>query len=778
MITLKQTDFIKKDELLAFLNDTRYYDSNKTLIDDYNKCQELLNDSAFDPLGIDISLDQLRNKWGSKQHGTIENSTVSQVKAFQNQLHILCIHWSNYCKDRNYMCCEYSRYFSLDRNAVLTKAITRKLQSFNIPHKDKSFFNRSLFESQKALAEKKVYNVPNSRYKLCNRYYTDKPSNGIYMVYKNNDSICKWVIYFNDYYIKLIDVTCKRVVASAKILDFTKGTIEEVNNWHNEYTEYVLRALNASAMTPEQVEARTSEIENLHRKNTGNTKNITRTYNTKKSASDEIESILLSINFFASNGLFKDALKTRLDTLDEQTKQKALGILLKHKQEYMARPFMFLYNHLEFRGKAIVRQLNILYNTNVNLFPKDDIVNAYIKRVKENLAKKEENQDKLEQDIKDQAKKDKDALNNKLNNIQKQKEAKAEQDKKDKDAQDALNAELQRQEEEDNRRKQTASSAKNDRERYENNRNFIVSFDKKLLNQYVMESKAGTMVDTFHNIINRDISGIQTELLNSLATLELNKLVKLNCMAYRVNVLEAFNSMNYKAVHDPEFRRELRKLNTYAQEFDVDGFENLARRLYGRSFIVLVDRHYIDRLPESGRRFYRRCLDDYGYKLPRDREYRQPNQRGLLKNSRGEVIDGGDNRVNQTQVTLHINDSDFVKLCKRFGLEKMPNQSELNDIVENVLHQKFESGEQFTLRDGAVAKMMFSRNADLQRNIKGYKSCYVPCEYNAYLKKILEHNYNNNEDREQSSFNDRNKPKIKNTKSFVLGTILYEYLGY
>lgn len=760
MITLKQTDFIEKDELLAFLNDTRYYDSNKTLIDDYNKCQELLNGDTFDPLSIDISLDQLRNKWGSKQHSTIENNTASQAKAFQNQLHTLCIHWSNYCKDRNYICCEYSRYFSLDRNAVLTKAITRKLQSFNIPHKDKSFFNRSLFESQKALAEKKLYNVPNSKYKLCNRYYTDKPSNGIYMVYKTTDSICKWIIYFNDYYVKLIDITCKRVVASAKILDFTKGTIEELNNWHNEYTEYVFRALNASAMTTEQVNARTVEVEKARKENkaptskkSGDNPNIVRTYSTKKSMSDEIELILLSISFFASNGLFKGDLKSRLGTLDTPTKQKALNVLIKHKQECMARPFVFLYKHLQFRGKALDRQLNILYNTNINLFPKDDIVNIYIKRVEANLAKREENLDKQEQDIKD-------------------KKAKEKADK------DALDTKLQQQQEAEQHRKQKASKAKEDRERYENNRNFIVNFDKRLLNQYVMESKAGTMTDTFSNIINQDVLGIQTELLNSLATLELNKLVKLNCMAYRVNVLDAFNSMNYKAVHDPEFRGELRKLNTYAQEFNVDGFENLARRLYGRSFIVLVDRHYIDRLPENGRRFYRRCLNDYGYKLPRDREYRQPNQRGLLRNSRGDIIAGGDNRVNQTQVTLHINDADFITLCKKFGLEKMPNQSELNDIVENVLHQKFESGEQFTLRGSAIAKMMFSRNADLQRDVRGYKSCYVPCEYNAYLKKILENNCSNSETKNMDQFNNKDKPRIKNTKSFVLGTILYEYLGY
>ena len=424
MWALKQTDFIKKDEMLAFLGDTRYYDSNKVLIDDYDKCQELLSNGNFDLLSIDISLDQLRNKWGSKQHNVSENSTASQVKAFQNQLHTLCIHWSNYCKDRNYICCEYSRYFGLDKNAVLTKAITSKLQSFNIPHKDKSFFNRSLFESQKALVEKRLYKVPNSRCKLCDKYYTDRPSNGIYMITKNTDSICKWVIYFNDYYVKLIDVTCKRVIASAKILDFKKGTIEAVNNWSNEFTEYVFRALNASAMTTEQVNARTVEVEKARKENkaptskkSGDNPNIVRTYSTKKSVSDEIESILLSISFFASNGLFKGELKRRLDTLDTPTKQKALNVLLKHKQECMARPFVFLYKHLQFRGKALDRQLNILYNTNINLFPKDDIVNIYIKRVEANLAKKEEKLDKQEQDIKDKKAKekaDKDALDTKL----------------------------------------------------------------------------------------------------------------------------------------------------------------------------------------------------------------------------------------------------------------------------------------------------------------------------------------------------------------------------
>lgn len=760
MWALKQTEFIKKDEMLAFLDDKRYYDSNKILIDDYNKCQELLSSGNFDPLSIDISLDQLRNKWGSKQHSVSENSTASQAKAFQNQLYTLCIHWSNYCKDRNYICCDYSRYFGLDKNAVLTKAITSKLQSFNIPHKDKSFFNRSLFESQKALVEKRLYKVPNSRCKLCDKYYTDRPLNGLYMITKNTDSICKWVIYFNDYYVKLIDVTCKRVIASAKILDFKKGSIEAVNNWSNEFTEYVFRALNASAMTTEQVNARAAEVEKARKENktptfkkSGDNPDIVRTYSTKKNVSDEIESILLSISFFASNGLFKGELKRRLDTLDTPTKQKALNVLLKHKQECMARPFVFLYKHLQFRGKALDRQLNILYNTNIKLFPKDDIVNIYIKRVEANLAKREENLDKQEQDIKD-------------------KKAKEKADK------DALNTELQQQQEAEQHREQKASKAKEDRERYENNRNFIANFDKRLLNQYVMESKAGTMVDTFSNIINQDIPGIQTELLNSLATLELNKLIKLNCMAYRVNVLEAFNSMNNKAQDDPEFRDGLRQLNTYAQEFDVESFENLARRLYGRSFIILVDRHYVDRLPESGKHFYRRCINEYRYKLPRDREYRQPNQRGLLRNSRGDIIAGGDNRVNQTQVTLHINDADFITLCKRFGLEKMPNQSELNDIVENVLHQKFESGEQFTLRGSAIAKMMFSRNADLQRDVRGYKSCYVPCEYNAYLKKILENNCGNNETKNMDQFNNKDKPRIKNTKSFVLGTILYEYLGY
>lgn len=212
-------------------------------------------------------------------------------------------------------------------------------------------------------------------------------------------------------------------------------------------------------------------------------------------------------------------------------------------------------------------------------------------------------------------------------------------------------------------------------------------------------------------------------------------------------------------------------LNTYMQNNELEKFETVARRAFDSAFIDMINHkgQAIVTISYEANNYYNNLKNRYrstnGVRCinPRDREYRAPVERGLLTNKRGESIDGGDNKYNQTQISIHMDDNDFMKLCSSFGINK-PDQSQLNDIVENVLQQKFESYQQYTLNDKARLAVLYHRDNRKQSLVSKYAACYIPSEYNAYITEIQRKNYGT--------------PNFKNSKTFVLSVILHEYIGY
>lgn len=214
-------------------------------------------------------------------------------------------------------------------------------------------------------------------------------------------------------------------------------------------------------------------------------------------------------------------------------------------------------------------------------------------------------------------------------------------------------------------------------------------------------------------------------------------------------------------------------LNTYMKNNELEKFETVARKVFNSAFIEMVEHkdRAVVTISYEADKYYNILKNRHGAGVtntirctnPRDREYRAPVGRGLLVNKRGESIDGGDNRYNQTQISIKMDNNDFIKLCNSFGISK-PDQSQLNDIVESVLQQKFESYQQYTLSDKARLAVLYHRDSRKQSLVNKYSACYIPCEYNAYITKIQRLNYGT--------------PNFKNSKSFVLSVILHEYIGY
>lgn len=60
--------------------------------------------------------------------------------------------------------------------------------------------------------------------------------------------------------------------------------------------------------------------------------------------------------------------------------------------------------------------------------------------------------------------------------------------------------------------------------------------------------------------------------------------------------------------------------------------------------------------------------------------------------------------------------------------------------------------------------VLYHRDKCQQSKINGYKACYIPCEYNAYITEIQKVNYKTE--------------NFKNSKTFVLSVILHEFIGY
>lgn len=210
-------------------------------------------------------------------------------------------------------------------------------------------------------------------------------------------------------------------------------------------------------------------------------------------------------------------------------------------------------------------------------------------------------------------------------------------------------------------------------------------------------------------------------------------------------------------------------LNKYEEEQQLAKFEALARRLYDSAFVRFIDHKDLVtcRVTDGAAAYYKK-LTGKTLKIPkstspRDRDYRQPVERGVLENSRGDRLVGGDNKTHQTQVQLSMNNDDFFKMCSMFGIVN-PNQSDLNGIVEQILYQKFDSNSQYTLSKKARLAVLYHRDKREQSEVRKFKTCYLPSEYNEYVTKIQQANYKTD--------------NFKNSKPFVVSVILHEFIGY
>ena len=308
------------------------------------------------------------------------------------------------------------------------------------------------------------------------------------------------------------------------------------------------------------------------------------------------------------------------------------------------------------------------------------------------------------------------------------------------------------------------------------------------LHRYEKQSKSKTVTQT---IIPK--KGLKTA--NNINNAVKNKANNINSKASNTNTLgqprvdNGLTQQAYKKLHKvtnnlsnqckiPELdidshvsKHDVLLLNTYMQNNELEKFETVARRVFDSAFIDMINHkgQAIVTISYEANNYYNNLRNRYrsanGVRCtnPRDREYRAPVERGLLTNKRGESIDGGDNKYNQTQISIHMDDNDFMKLCSSFGINK-PDQSQLNDMVENVLQQKFESYQQYTLNDKARLAVLYHRDSRKQSLVSKYGACYIPSEYNAYITEIQRVNYGT--------------PNFKNSKTFVLSVILHEYIGY
>lgn len=200
--------------------------------------------------------------------------------------------------------------------------------------------------------------------------------------------------------------------------------------------------------------------------------------------------------------------------------------------------------------------------------------------------------------------------------------------------------------------------------------------------------------------------------------------------------------------------------NMYDKREDRTYIFSILSNEYKNEFITLVNRGDINLIHCSNklRELYRK----YG---PRDREYRLPVSRGILDNGK-DIIIGGDNRVNQTQLKLNIIDKAFDNLMMIYDYDNI-NQSDLNGIVEDILKTKFNSSEPYIINDHAINAVVVNKHKKKFSKVNKFKTIYIPCELNAYISYIIELS---------NKSENKNGVPAKNNKSAVLSAIVYEFL--
>ena len=211
----------------------------------------------------------------------------------------------------------------------------------------------------------------------------------------------------------------------------------------------------------------------------------------------------------------------------------------------------------------------------------------------------------------------------------------------------------------------------------------------------------------------------------------------------------------------------LNDLNTLIHEGNKDEIEKYLKKAYAESFIRLVDRNVFDL---NKKRYSNKLIGMYKKhkSMPRDREYNEQKERGQLYCYGGLVIDGGNNKENQTVIELKLSDEAFVDFLKYTG-DSNPDKSDWVRLVQEMLDAKSQSPNLFNINQHAIETYLINRykkhSSILEDNKKKkqYANCvYIPCEYYEYIKEIFRHNETNK--------------LLKRNYTAILNIIVYESL--
>ena len=213
---------------------------------------------------------------------------------------------------------------------------------------------------------------------------------------------------------------------------------------------------------------------------------------------------------------------------------------------------------------------------------------------------------------------------------------------------------------------------------------------------------------------------------------------------------------------------DLDYLNKLLQDGNKEEIEKYLKKAYAKSFIRLVDRKVFDL---NEKRYSNKLISMHKKhkSMPRDREYNEQKERGQLYCYGGIVIDGGNNKENQTVIELKLSDEAFVDFLKCTG-NPNPDKSDWVRLVQEMLDAKSQSPNLFTINQHAIETYLINRykkhSSILEDNKKKkqYANCvYIPCEYYEYIKEIFKHNETNK--------------LIKRNYTAILNIIIYESLS-
>ena len=213
---------------------------------------------------------------------------------------------------------------------------------------------------------------------------------------------------------------------------------------------------------------------------------------------------------------------------------------------------------------------------------------------------------------------------------------------------------------------------------------------------------------------------------------------------------------------------DIEEISKLLNDGNKEALEDYLKKAYAQSFIRLADRKVFD--VDSGR-YSQKLVNHYKKhrKSPRDREYNEKQSRGLLYCYGGVVIDGGNNKLNQTNMEIKLTDEAFKDFLMQTG-DSQPTKSDWIRLVQEILYNKSQTPQLFSLDQHAVETYLINRNKKNFTFINNMKQTsisanviYIPCEYHEYLKMIFKRNENNS--------------MLKRNYTALLNIILYEALS-